>query len=273
MPIGVFDSGLGGLTVLAAFRAALPGQDFLYLGDNAHAPYGVRPAAEIRALTEAGVAALFARGCELVVLACNTAAAVALRGMQEGWLPKVAPDHRVLGVLVPVIEVLSGRPWGSQAPPGPAPVARVALFATPATVASGAFARELALRATGVTVWSQSCPGLVDAIEAGDAGAAAEAVAGAVAALTALCPDPQQAVLGCTHYPLVEREFAAHLPPGVQILSQPQIAAASLADYLVRHPRFAGGTGRVAFLTTGDPARVTARAGGWPGVGAGFAAL
>lgn len=263
MPIGVFDSGLGGLTVLAALRAALPGQDFVYLGDNANAPYGTRGAEDIRALTQAGVAALFARGCGLVILACNTAAAVALRAMQEEWLPRVAPDARVLGVLVPMIEALSGRPWGASTPPTPAPVARVALFATPATVASGAFPRELAQRATGVTLHAQACPGLVEAIEAGDRAAAARAVAAAVAALG--LARPQVAVLGCTHYPIVADLFAAALPPGTRILSQPDLVAASLADYLTRHPRFAGGTGRVVHLTSGDPERVSARAAAWTG--------
>ena len=132
MPIGVFDSGLGGLTILGALTRALPEQDFVYLGDNANAPYGWRSPAEIYELTIAGVERLFAAGCGLVILACNTASAVALHDLQVNWLDPTT--HRVLGVFVPVIEHLTRRDWGDNAPPTHTGLRDVALFATPATV-------------------------------------------------------------------------------------------------------------------------------------------
>jgi glutamate racemase len=260
MPIGVFDSGLGGLTVLGALRAALPAQDFIYFGDNANAPFGTRGADEIYDLTCTGVARLFAEGCDLVILACNTASAVALRRLQEQWLPVTAPERRVLGVFVPVIETLTGRPWAYAGPPTPAAVSRVVLFATPATVASDAFPRELRLRASGLTVTQQACPGLVDALEAGDAAGASALVRGFCQAARARCggAEPEAAVLGCTHYPLVESAFRAALAPATRLISQPRIVAESLGDYLRRHPRFAGESGGLRLLTSGDPALVDA---------------
>jgi glutamate racemase len=165
MAVGVFDSGLGGLTVLDAVRRRLPDVPFVYLGDNAHAPYGVRTADDIFALTCAAVERLWAEGCDLVILACNTASAAALKRMQETWLP---PEKRVLGVFVPLIEALTERQWGDNSPPREVDVKHVALFATPATVASRAFQRELAFRAIGVDVEAQPCGGVVDAIEQGD---------------------------------------------------------------------------------------------------------
>ena len=258
MPIGVFDSGLGGLTILDALIRALPTQDFVYLGDNANAPYGARPPAEIHALTRAGVARLFAEDCGLVILACNTASAVALHDLQVDWLdPRT---HRVLGVFVPVIEHLTRRDWGDNAPPTHTGLHDVALFATAATVASGAFPRELRFRARDVTVEPRACLGLVEAIEAGDLARAGEVARGHVAALLARVPAPQSAVLGCTQYPLVEAAFREALPPETTLVSQPSLIAASLADYLGRHPGFKGGTGAVRYLTTGDPEAVGARA-------------
>ncbi len=264
MPIGVFDSGLGGLTVLRALRRHLPEQDFVYLGDNAHAPYGSRPAREVHDLTIRGVERLFAAGCRLVVLACNTASAVALHDIQVGWLDPA--EHRVLGVFVPVIEHLTRRDWGDNAPPTHTGLRDVALFATAATVGSKAFPRELRFRARDVTVVAQACDGLVDAIEAGDLGRAEEIARAHVAALLVLLPAPQAAVLGCTHYPLVEAAFRAALPVGTAVVSQPDLVAESLADYLRRHPRFMGTGGSVRYLTTGDLAAVGARAAVFMGV-------
>ena len=253
--IGVFDSGLGGLTVLADLRRAMPYQDFIYLGDNANAPYGTRSREEVIALTRAAIERLFAEGCKLVLIACNTASALALRRLQQDWLPEVAPDHRVLGVFVPLIEALTGRGW--QAEPGRAAINRAAFFATPATVDSGAFTREAKRLAPNMTIIEQGCPGLVDAIEAGQLfdPIVADAVAKAL-----LQGTPEAAILGCTHYPHAEAGFRAALPSGTPILSQPQIVAQSLAAYLERHPQFKGGTGCLDCLTTGDPAHVSARA-------------
>lgn len=255
MPIGMFDSGLGGLTVLEAVQRRLPNQDFIYLGDTANAPYGVRPPGEIHTLTQQGVETLFARGCRLVVLACNTASAVALHDLQVDWLDPT--HHRILGVFVPVIEHLTRRDWGDDSPPTHTGLRNVALFATAATVNSAAFMRELRFRARDVTVVSRACDGLVNAIEASDLDQARSIAAAHVRELLTRLPQPQCAVLGCTHYPLVEDAFRAALPPDTTLVSQPALVADSLADYLKRHPEFQDGTGIVEYLTTGSPEPVS----------------
>ncbi len=256
MAVGIFDSGLGGLTVLDAAQRRLPDVDFLYFADSAHAPYGVRDADDILHLTRGAVEALWARGCDLVILACNTASAAALRRMQEAGLPK---GKRVLGVFVPLIEALTERQWGDNSPPREVAVQHVALFATPATVASRAFQRELAFRAIGVDVEAQACGGVVDAIEEGDMILAEALVRSHVDALRRKMPDPQAAVLGCTHYPLMEATFQQALGAGVKVYSQGDLVAESLADYLTRHPDMRG-AGEAGYLTTGEVRRVSDRA-------------
>ena len=256
MAIGIFDSGLGGLTVMSAVQDRLPDVEFVYLADSAHAPYGVRTADDIFDLTCAAVQRLFDAGCDLVILACNTASAAALRRMQESWVPA---DKRVLGVFVPMIEALTERQWGDNSPPRQVAVQHVALFATPATVASRAFQRELAFRAIGVDVEAQACGGVVDAIEDGDMILADALVRSHVDALKRKMPAPQAAILGCTHYPLMQAEFQDALGPDVTVYSQAALVGESLADYLERHPDKMG-NGASAFLTTGDPARVSQRA-------------
>lgn len=256
MAVGIFDSGLGGLTVLAAAQAKLPDVDFLYYADSAHAPYGVRDADDIHALTKRAVESLWDRGCNLVILACNTASAAALRRMQEAGVPE---GKRVLGVFVPLIEALTERQWGDNSPPREVAVEHVALFATPATVASRAFQRELAFRAIGVDVEAQACGGVVDAIEDGDMILAEALVRSHVDALQRKMPNPQAAILGCTHYPLMQDAFQAALGEDVRVFSQGDLVAASLADYLQRHPAMLGG-GEAGYLTTGDPAKVSDRA-------------
>ena len=256
MAVGIFDSGLGGLTIWEAVQARLPEQDFVYLADSANAPYGVRTADDIYDLTVAATQRLFDAGCDLVVLACNTASAAALRRMQESWVPS---DKRVLGVFVPLIEALTERQWGDNSPPREVAVNHVALFATPATVATRAFQRELAFRAIGVDVEAQACGGVVDAIEDGDMILAQALVRSHVDALRRKMPTPQTAILGCTHYPLLKDTFQEALGADVHVLSQAHLVADSLADYLGRHPDKAG-TGSAAFLTTGNPARVSDRA-------------
>ena len=257
MAIGIFDSGLGGLTVLDAAAARLPGVPFVYFGDNANAPYGVRDASDIFELTVAGAGRLFDAGCDLVILACNTASAVALRRMQETWVP---PDKRVLGIFVPLIEALTERRWGDDSPPREVAIRHVALFATPATVASRAFQRELALRAIGVDVEAQSCGGLVDAIEDGDLTLAEALARSHVEALKRKMPSPEAAVLGCTHYPIVEEAFREALGSEVKVYGQADLVAESLADYLARHPDMSGPGKESMFLTAGDPRKVSDRA-------------
>ena len=256
MAVGIFDSGLGGLTVWNKVQERLPEVDFVYLADSAHAPYGVRNADDIYALTCAAVQRLFDAGCDLVILACNTASAAALRRMQEGWIPR---DKRVLGVFVPLIEAMTERQWGDNSPPREVAVNHVALFATPATVASRAFQRELSFRAIGVDVEAQACGGVVDAIEEGDMILAEALVRSHVDALKRKMPNPDAAILGCTHYPLMQEAFQAALGGQVKVFSQAELVADSLADYLERHPNMMG-SGEAAFLTTGDPARVSDRA-------------
>lgn len=257
MAVGIFDSGLGGLTVLRAVKEKLPDVPVVYFGDNAHTPYGTRDADDIYDLTTKGVSRLFEAGCDLVILACNTASAAALRRMQESWVPS---DKRVLGVFVPLIEALTQRDWGDNSPPREVDVKHVALFATPATVRSRAFQRELAFRAVGVDVEAQACAGVVDAIEDGDMILAEALVKSHVEALTRKLPTPDAAVLGCTHYPIVEDIFRAALGEEVKVFSQPDLVAASLANYLERHPEMVGSGTVSMFLTTGDPARVSDQA-------------
>lgn len=261
--IGAFDSGHGGLTVLRALHQHLPMYDFLYLGDHADAPYGDRAPEEIYELTLAGVSRLFDRGARLVILACNTASAVALRRLQQTWLDQTWPGRRVLGVLVPMVEAVTGVPWMADvAASRQAGEARtIGIFATSRTVDSGAYPREIAARAPEVRVVQQACPDLVPLIEQGAArGHLAEAVRRYTDAMMIRLDGvaPQAVMLGCTHYPLVADLFTAALPAGVEVLSQPDLTAKSLTAYLQRHPEFAlPGRGRVEFMTTGDAARIT----------------
>ena len=257
MAVGVFDSGLGGLTVLDAVSKRLPDVPFVYFADSAHAPYGVRDADDIYELTTAAVERLWDAGCDLVILACNTASAAALRRMQENWIP---PGKRVLGVFVPLIEALTERQWGDNSPPREVGVQHVALFATPATVSSRAFQRELAFRAIGVDVEAQACGGLVDAIEEGDMILAEALVRSHVDALKRKMPLPQAAILGCTHYPLMQETFQEALGEDVAVYSQANLVAESLADYLQRHPGMIGTGTTSRFLTTGDPRKVSGHA-------------
>ncbi len=251
--IGVFDSGSGGLTILKALRNALPDQDFMYFGDHRNAPYGHRDNDQIVELTRAGVKTLMDRGCSLVILACNTAAAVALRSLQQQWLEDQYPGNRILGVLVPMVEAITGQPWMADAAPDGSRRDRILLFATSKTVSSGAYCEEITKRAPNVDLIQKACPGLVDAIEGGAGKRPLRGlIEGYISEMNTA--DASAAVLGCTHFPLVEKYFRTALPTSVKILSQPNIVAASLASYLQRRPHFAeGGTGSITLLTSGDP--------------------
>lgn len=253
MAIGIFDSGLGGLSVLHRLLQTMPETSFVYLGDNANAPYGTRAPDDILQRTQQATQFLWDNGCDLVILACNTASAIALRPMQTAGVPE---GKRVLGVFVPMIEALSGRSWGDTRPPVTSAIQRVTLFATPATVASGAFERELNLRATGIDVTAIACHDLVDAIEAQASDKIEQLVRKYVGLANSQQPDPQAAVLGCTHYPLVADSFREHLGLGVQIFSQPDLVSDALIDYVGRHPELSG-TGQAGYWTTGDPATVS----------------
>jgi glutamate racemase len=265
--IGVFDSGHGGLTVFRALVARFGSVPFVYLGDHAHVPYGDRPSDEIVALTRHGVDALFRRGCTLVLLGCNTATCVAARTLQKDWLPVSGwPRRNILGIVAPTVEAATQTPWAVTSPQYPQKnnTDVVAVFGTTRTIASHAYPEEIRKRCPKVTVVQQICAGLVGAIErAAPEPELDELVTGSVRSLlaqTAGAP-PHRAILGCTHFPLVEAIFRRHLPPFTRLLSQPEVVADSLEDYLGRHPRYvAEASGAAApapqLLTTGDPARV-----------------
>lgn len=263
--IGMFDSGSGGLTILAGCRAALPGQSFLYLGDHARAPYGEKTPEEILEYTREMADALFRQDCRLVLLACNTASAVALRELQENWLAEAWPGRRLLGVLVPMVEALTGLPWDRDNP-GIADQhpAGVGVFGTRRTVDSGSYSREIRRRAPDCPVVEQACPGLVRAIEGGASSDDLSALVGGFAGELISRVEketggaPEVALLGCTHYPLVEDLFRDALPAETKILSQPQVVARSLWAYLERHPEMAGESDNesLQLLTTGEPGSI-----------------
>ena len=263
MAIGVFDSGVGGLSVHHRLVEQFPDADFVYLADQANTPYGGRPGEEIVDLTRAGCERLFARGCDLVVLACNTASGIALRRLQQTWLPgcrkTLGRPVNVLGIIVPTIEAATGLPWEHEAERRGDKVEKLdvlAVFSTPATAASRVYEIEIDKRRQDVAVFSQACPDLAGMIEAGAPRAdLAAAVQGHVAAITRrIGRAPDRAILGCTHYEIVADLFGAALPAGTPVIHQPQATADALARYFERHPEFAIGSGAMRrFLTTGRP--------------------
>ncbi len=254
--IGIFDSGSGGLTVLCALKKAMPTQDFIYLGDHSNAPYGHKSNEDIVRLTLQGIDMLMAHGCKLVILACNTSAAIALRHAQQNWLENTYPGNRILGVLVPMVEAVSGVPWHIDEPSDNShkDTRTLALFATRKTVESTAYSDELAKRSPNIKLLAKACPGLVDAIEGGAGyaplnGLVEGFVQEVIAELDGKLPDA--VILGCTHFPVVEKLFQAALGENVPIYSQPTIVTESLHDYLKHHPEFTSeSTGTVTLLTT-----------------------
>ncbi|WP_029909490.1 glutamate racemase [Caulobacter sp. UNC358MFTsu5.1] len=263
MSIGVFDSGVGGLTVHRALVNRLPQADFTYLADQANAPYGGRPGEEVVALTKAGCERLFDTGASLVVLACNTASAIALRRLQQTWLPgyrkSLGRPINVLGIIVPTIEAATGLPWEHEAERRGDKVEQLdvlGVFSTQGTTNSRVYEIEIDKRKQDIAVFSQPCPDLVPMIEA-DAGVVdlAKAVDGYVQALkTRIGRYPDRAVLGCTHYEIIADIFRAALPAGTPVIHQPASTADALELYLQRHPEFDPGTGGSRkFRTTGTP--------------------
>jgi len=261
--IGLFDSGHGGLTVLRELSSRFPEQSLVYLGDHANAPYGDRDADDVIALTRAGVETLFDLGCRLVLLACNTATAVACRKLQQEWLPTSGyTDRNVLGIVAPTVEAATQVPWAVTVPQYPQKynTETIGVFGTSRTVLSGVYPEEIHKRCPKVTIVQQACPTLVQGIEGGWPDAhLAERVEAYVAALLeqAERQPPERVVLGCTHYPLVEDHFRRALPVHTRLLAQPQAVADSLEDYLSRRPEFAvqvsDDRSRIRLLTTGDP--------------------
>jgi glutamate racemase len=276
--IGVFDSGLGGLTVLRALVDRFPDKSFLYLGDHANVPYGDRSSGEVIDLTRASVEALFSQGCKLVLLGCNTATAVAARHLQQTWLPASHwKGHNILGIVAPTVEAATQTPWAVSGPQYPQKYNTdvVAVFGTTRTISSGVYPEEIRKRCPRVTVVQQICSRLAGAIEdeAPEAeleGLVVEGVQGLLKQTNGL--PPHRAILGCTHFPLVEHLFRRHLPPFTRILSQPEVVADSLEDYLARHAHYTAGDagGSLTLLTTAsNPAEISARARVfWPEVAA-----
>lgn len=255
-PIGVFDSGYGGLTILRSLREQLPEYDYLYLGDNARAPYGTRSFEIVTDFTRQAVQHLFDRGCPLVILACNTASAKALRTIQQRWLPvSTDPSRRVLGVIRPTAEWI-----GNVSRNG-----HVGVFATPGTIASHSYDMEIEKLHPDFTVTGHACPMWVPLVENGEAGAdgADYFVRKDIDALLSADPEIDTVILGCTHYPLLYNKIRQYMPPHISILRQGEVVADRLADYLRRHPemdRRLTRSGSASFLTTENPDRFSALA-------------
>lgn len=244
-PIGVFDSGYGGLTVLKEIREKLPEYDFLYLGDNARAPYGSRSFDVIYQYTWQAVQALFDRDCSLVILACNTASAKALRSIQRIKLPELYPDRRVLGVIRPSTEELDKHTKTKH----------VGVLGTEGTIRSNSYQIELAKFAPDLVVNQHSCPMWVPLIENNqfDTPGGVYFIQSDLVALMEKDPKIDTILLACTHYPILQEQLQRLLPTHIEVLAQGKIVAESLADYLERHPEMAiqcskGGT--VRYLTT-----------------------
>ena len=263
MAIGVFDSGVGGLTVHRELTRRFPTRDFVYLADQANAPYGGRGGEEIVTLTQAGCERLFEAGASVVVLGCNTASAIALRRLQQTWLPglrlRLGRPVNILGIIVPTIEAATGVPWSFEAE-RPAEGEKVAaidvtgVFSTAATAMSRVYEIEIDKRRQDLAVFSEPCPGLAGLIELGAPPEELKVVVdGHVDALRRrIGRHPDKAILGCTHYEMVAELFAAALPAGTQLIHQPSAVADALERYFARHPEYAlGDSGRRDFLTTG----------------------
>ena len=243
--IGVFDSGYGGLTVLRELTGRLPQYDYIYLGDNARAPYGNRSFETVYQYTLQSVQWLFQQGCPLVILACNTASAKALRTIQQADLPRIAPANRVLGVIRPTTEVI-----GNFTRTG-----NVGILATQGTVLSGSYPIEIAKFYPGLHVYQQACPLWVPLIENNehDKPGADYFVREYMDQLAGQCADIDTVLLACTHYPLLKEKIAGCLPAGSRLVSQGEIVANSLADYLHRHPEIetrCSRSGKREFFTT-----------------------
>lgn len=257
--IGVFDSGFGGLTVLSSLLARLPAYDYLYLGDSARAPYGARSHEAVYRFTREAVEFLFDAGCPLVILACNTSSARALRTLQQRHLPARRPDRRLLGVVRPSAEALAGLPPGAI--PGVTAAASIAgtvgVLGTTGTIVSNSYGLELAKLAPNLRVLQQACPMWVPLIEADELEGPGvdHFVRKYLEPLLAAPTPPSGLLLACTHYPLLLPRLRAHVPGEVALLTQGEIVAERLDDWLRRHPemeRRLGRTGARRYVTTDD---------------------
>lgn len=247
-PIGVFDSGYGGLTILHGIRQLLPDYDYIYLGDNARAPYGSRSFDVVYQFTRQAVMKLFESGCQLVILGCNTASAKALRSIQQNDLPKLDPQRRVLGVIRPTAEVI-GKLTHSR---------HVGVLATEGTIKSHSYKLEIQKLWNDVTVTGIPCPLWVPIIENNEADSpgADYFVKKRIDLILERDPQIDTLILGCTHYPILMPKIRKHVPENVQIVAQGEYVAKSLQDYLRRHPDMEQRCtkhGTVRYLTTENP--------------------
>lgn len=254
-PIGVFDSGYGGLTILQQLRRQLPDRDFIYLGDNARAPYGSRSFDVVYEFTRQAVMKLFSMGCRLVILGCNTASAKALRTIQENDLTTGSPSlveqgYRVLGVIRPTVEVVGSLTRSRH----------VGIVATEGTVRSESYTLEIAKFHPDIKVTGQACPLWAAIVEAGESNSegAEYFVRKRISQLLAKDPLIDTIILGCTHYPMLMTAIKKATPAGINIVPQGEYVARSLEDYLHRHPDMdllCSRNGTVRYLTTESPER------------------
>ena len=247
-PIGIFDSGYGGLTILHGIRSLLPEYDYLYLGDNARAPYGTRSFDVVYEFTRQSVMKLFEMGCHLVILGCNTASAKALRTIQQTDLPQIDPLRRVLGIIRPTAEVI-----GSLTA-----TRHVGILATEGTIRSESYTLEIQKLFPDISVSGVACPFWVPLVEynEGDSPGADYFVKKRIDQLMALDSQIDAIILGCTHYPLLMPKIRKYVPEGVRIVAQGDYVASSLRQYLQRHPdmeRRCTRGGKVHYLTTENP--------------------
>ena len=247
-PIGIFDSGYGGLTILHGIRQLLPQYDYLYLGDNARAPYGTRSFDVVYEFTRQAVIRLFEMGCHLIILGCNTASAKALRSIQENDLPKLDPKRRVLGIIRPTAEIIGSITHTRH----------VGIFATEGTIKSESYNLEIHKLFPDITVSGVACPFWVPLVEYNEADSpgADYFVKKRIDQLMRLDADIDTVILGCTHYPLLLPKIHKYMPRGIRIISQGEYVADSLKNYFQRHPeieqRCTKG-GQVHYLTTENP--------------------
>lgn len=247
-PIGIFDSGYGGLTILHGIRQLLPQYDFLYLGDNARAPYGPRSFDVVYEFTRQAVVRLFEMGCHLVILGCNTASAKALRTIQQNDLPVLDPTRRVLGIIRPTAEVI-GQLTTSR---------HVGVLATEGTIKSESYTLEIQKLYPDIVVSGVACPFWVPLVEYNEADSpgADYFVKKRIDQLMLLDPIIDAIILGCTHYPLLMPKIVKYVNPGIRIVPQGEYVAESLRNYFLRHPEMeeqCTKNGTVHYLTTENP--------------------
>ena len=247
-PIGIFDSGYGGLTILNGIRQLLPQYDYLYLGDNARAPYGPRSFDVVYEFTRQAVVKLFEMGCHLIILGCNTASAKALRTIQQHDLPQIDPERRVLGVIRPTAEVIGSLTTTRH----------VGVLATEGTIKSESYNLEIHKLHPDIHVTGVACPFWVPLVEYNEADSpgADYFVKKSIDQIMDLDPQIDALILGCTHYPLLMPKIKKYLPAGVRVISQGEYVAKSLQDYLERHPQVeqrCAKHGEAHYLTTENP--------------------